>query len=109
MNTITEERQATSTDRFGNPLDPVVRYARGRILKSSDEEVVRMLRARRLIGEQVRRSGKESIFDLSGMNRGSAINHGQVRRSPRPSGGSPLMAFLLPGRRRRPPRRTPEP
>ena len=74
MNTITEERQATSTDRFGNPLDPVVRYARGRILKSSDEEVVRMLRARRLIGEQVRRSGKESIFDLSGMNRGSAIN-----------------------------------
>ncbi len=33
-----------------------------------------MLRARRLIGEQVRRSGKESIFDLSGMNRGSAIN-----------------------------------
>ena len=34
-------------DRFGNPVDPIVRYARGTILKSTDEEVQRMLRARR--------------------------------------------------------------
>ena len=32
-----------ATDRFGNRLDAIVRYARGGILKSSDEEVVRML------------------------------------------------------------------
>ena len=31
------------TDRFGNPVDPIVRYARGNILKSTDEEVQRML------------------------------------------------------------------
>ena len=49
------------TDRFGNPVDPIVRYARGSILKSTDEEVTRMLRARHIVGDRVRRMGKESI------------------------------------------------
>jgi L-seryl-tRNA(Ser) seleniumtransferase len=61
------------SDRFGNPVDPVVRYARGAILASSDEEVVRMLHARRVVGELVRTKGKEAVYDLSGMNRGSGI------------------------------------
>jgi L-seryl-tRNA(Ser) seleniumtransferase len=67
------ERMSVETDRFGNRLDAIVRYARGSILKSSDEEVVRMLRARQIVGERVRAGGKESIYDLSGMNRGSGI------------------------------------
>jgi L-seryl-tRNA(Ser) seleniumtransferase len=61
------------TDRFGNPVDPIVRYARGAILKSTDEEVQRMLRARHMVGERVRRLGKDSVYDLSGMNRGSGL------------------------------------
>ena len=61
------------SDRFGNPIDPIVRYARGSILKSTDEEVTRMLRARRLVGERVRAKGKDSVYDLSGMNRGSGL------------------------------------
>ena len=61
------------TDRFGNPLDPIVRYARGTILKSTDEEVTRMLRARQIVGDRVRAKGKDSVYDLSGMNRGSGI------------------------------------
>ena len=60
-------------DRYGNPLDPIVRYARGTILRSTDEEVARMLRARQLVGERVRTKGKDSVYDLSGMNRGSGI------------------------------------
>jgi L-seryl-tRNA(Ser) seleniumtransferase len=67
-----------STDRFGNPIDPVVGYARGTILKGTDEEVLRMLRARHLVGERVRSKGKESIFDLSGMNRGAGIGVEEV-------------------------------
>ena len=63
----------TTTDRFGNALDPIVRYARGAVLKGSDEEVQRMLHARHIVGELVRTGGKESVFDLSGMNRGSGI------------------------------------
>jgi L-seryl-tRNA(Ser) seleniumtransferase len=66
------------TDRFGNPFDPIVRYARGTILKSTDEEVTRMLRARHLVGERVRKLGKESVYDLSGMNRGSGITSNDV-------------------------------
>ena len=62
-----------ATDRFGNPIDPIVRYARGAILKSTDEEVARMLRARHLVAERVRRMGADSVYDLSGMNRGSGI------------------------------------
>ena len=61
------------TDRFGNPLDPIVRYARGTILKSTDEEVARMLKARQLVAERVRAKGMDSVYDLSGMNRGSGI------------------------------------
>ena len=40
-----------TTDRFGHPLDPIVGYARGPILKGTDEEVSRMLKARRMVGE----------------------------------------------------------
>jgi L-seryl-tRNA(Ser) seleniumtransferase len=63
----------SATDRFGNAIDPLVRYARGRILRSSDEEVARMLHARRVVGELVRTRGKDNVHDLSGMNRGSGI------------------------------------
>ncbi len=65
--------QSQPTDRFGNPLDPIVRYARGAILRSSDDEVRRMQRARHIVGEIVHAKGKEAVYDLSGMNRGSGI------------------------------------
>lgn len=69
---------APATDRYGNPIDPIVRYARGGILKGTDEEVKRMLRARQMVGERVRDKGKESVYDLSGMNRGSGLGAGEV-------------------------------
>jgi len=67
-----------SQDRFCNHVDPIVRYARGTILKSTDEEVARMLHARHIVGERVKSKGKESIYDLSGMNRGSGIKTDDV-------------------------------
>lgn len=70
--------EVPATDRFGNPVDPIVRYARGTILKGTDEEVKRMLRARHLVGERVRTKGKDSIYDLSGMNRGGGVTTGDV-------------------------------
>ena len=67
------ESANVETDRFGSPLDPIVRYARGSILAGTDQEVARMLLARQIVGSIVRAKGKEGIFDLSGMNRGSGI------------------------------------
>src|ERR1051325_11492709 len=68
-----ESTAAVETDRFGNPVDSIVRYARGGILAGTDDEVTRMLRARQIVGAIVRAKGKEGIFDLSGMNSGSGI------------------------------------
>ena len=72
-NPARETAANAETDRFGNPLDAIVRYARGGILAGTDQEVVRMLRARAMVGAIVRAGSKESIYDLSGMNRGSGI------------------------------------
>ncbi|HZO14698.1 MAG TPA: hypothetical protein VFB62_15600 [Polyangiaceae bacterium] len=66
------------TDAFGNPFDPIVGYARGSILKSTDEEVQRMLKARHMVGERVRTKGKDSIYDLSGMNCGAGLTEDEV-------------------------------
>jgi L-seryl-tRNA(Ser) seleniumtransferase len=66
------------TDRFGNAFDPIVGYARGAILKSTDEEVQRMLKARYLVGNRVRTKGLASIYDLSGMNRGAGLTDAEV-------------------------------
>jgi len=73
-----DQAKTPQTDRFGNPVDPIVRYARGAILKSTDEEVTRMLRARQIVGERVRSKGQDSVYDLSGMNRGSGITSDDV-------------------------------
>ena len=63
----------SDTDRFGNAIDPIINYARGSILRGTDEEVARMLRARQLVAERVRSTGLESVYDLSGMNRGGGL------------------------------------
>jgi L-seryl-tRNA(Ser) seleniumtransferase len=68
----------TPTDRFGNPFDPIVGYARGTILQSTDQEVQRMLKARQMVGERVRAKGLDSIYDLSGMNRGAGLTDAEV-------------------------------
>jgi L-seryl-tRNA(Ser) seleniumtransferase len=66
------------TDSFGNPFDPIVGYARGSILESTDEEVARMLKARQMVGDRVRTKGAESVYDLSGMNRGAGLTEEEV-------------------------------
>jgi L-seryl-tRNA(Ser) seleniumtransferase len=86
------QRHAISaTDSFGNAIDPIVRYARGKILASTDEEVQRMLRARHIVGALVRNKGKESVYDLSGMNRGSGIT---VEDVPQLTSHVPFFAYF---------------
>jgi L-seryl-tRNA(Ser) seleniumtransferase len=64
---------ASDRDRFGHPIDPTVGYARGAILKGTDEEVRKTLRARQLVGARVEGHGRDAVYDLSGMNRGAAL------------------------------------
>jgi L-seryl-tRNA(Ser) seleniumtransferase len=69
----TQRPGAGETDLYGNAIDPIVRYARGAILRGTEDEVRRMLRARHMVGTRVREMGRRSIHDLSGMNRGSGL------------------------------------
>ncbi len=69
---------ANATDRFGHALDPIVGYARGTILKGTAEEVQRMIKARHMVGDRVRTKGRDSVYDLSGMNRGAGLTEDEV-------------------------------
>lgn len=66
-------------DRFGNPIDPTVGYARGRVLAGTDEEVAKTLRARALVRERIERHGVDAVYDLTGMNRGAALTAEDVK------------------------------
>lgn len=66
-------------DRFGNVIDPTVAYARGQVLRGTDEEVAKTLRARRLVRERIEGHGVDSVYDLTGMNRGAALTAEDVK------------------------------
>ena len=70
---MTELGTATA-DRFGNPLDPGVGYARGTILRGTDEEVAKTLHARRLVRRRIETHGVDGVYDLTGMNRGAGLS-----------------------------------
>src|SRR5690606_42094610 len=72
------EAATSPSDRFGHPIDPIVGYARGPVLRSTDEEVQRMLKARRMVGERVCAHGLDGVYDLSGMNRGAGLREVEV-------------------------------
>ncbi len=66
-------------DRFGNPIDATVGYARGQVLRGTDEEVAKTLQARALVRERVEAHGVDSVYDLTGMNRGAALSAEDVK------------------------------
>jgi len=55
-----------AADRFGNPIDPSVGYARGRILASSTDEVRRLRHAQKVTGRLVSLGGPDSIGVFTG-------------------------------------------
>ncbi len=67
-------------DRFGNRIDSSVGYARGQILASDADELARTMHARRIIRDRVRRLGKDSVFDLSGLPRSFPLQPGDLSR-----------------------------
>lgn len=60
---------APDADRFGNPVDPVVRYARGQILAGEVEEARRQQQAYRLVRERFARLGDAGVHNLTGLIR----------------------------------------
>jgi L-seryl-tRNA(Ser) seleniumtransferase len=58
-----------TTDSFGNEIDPVVGFARGKIIKSSVDEARRLKNGQNIAAERVRRLGPESIGVFTGNQR----------------------------------------
>lgn len=58
-----------ATDSFGNPLDPVVGFARGAIIRSSVEEALRLRNGQAVAAKRVRQLGPESIGIFTGNQR----------------------------------------
>lgn len=69
----------TYTDRYGNPLDRTVGYARGNILKSSVEERQRLVQGQRIATKRLMEMGNESIGVFTGNLRAFPM---QVDRMP---------------------------
>src|SRR5688572_2340289 len=57
------------TDRFGNPLDPKVGYARGAIIVDEVSESLRQQRAYGIIRDRYARLGDAGVFNLTGLIR----------------------------------------
>lgn len=62
-------QQNPKTDSFGNPLDPIVGFARGQILRSSVDEARRLRQGQRVAAERVRRLGPASVGVFTGNQR----------------------------------------
>lgn len=58
-----------TTDSFGNPLDPIVGFARGTIIQSSVDEARRLRQGQKVAAERVRTLGPESVGVFTGNQR----------------------------------------
>lgn len=61
--------QKKNTDTLGNVLDPVVGFARGKIIQSSVDEARRLRQGQRVAADRVRQMGPESIGVFTGNQR----------------------------------------
>jgi L-seryl-tRNA(Ser) seleniumtransferase len=76
----TERKPAPRLDRFGNVVDPTVSYARGTILGSNADEVVRQRQAYAIARERRDRLGDDAIYNLTGLIRGFPFKEGDAAK-----------------------------
>ncbi len=62
------------TDRLGNPLAPGLPYARGTIVRSTDDDLRKLRHAWRLIEARIRKDGPEAVFNFTGLERGLRVD-----------------------------------
>ncbi len=61
-------------DRYGNAFAPGLPYARGSIIRSTEDDFVKLERARSVIARRIADRGPESIFNFSGLERGLPLS-----------------------------------
>lgn len=58
-----------NVDRFGNPLAPGLPYARGKIIRSTEDDVTKLRQAWRLIRARIDKDGPDAVFNFTGLER----------------------------------------
>jgi hypothetical protein len=86
---------AQERDRFGNPLDPAVGYARGQVLSSAAAETARHRHGSSLIRARVARHGAASIGIFTGNRRDFLLRPEDVSSLAEEWVGAPLFAPAL--------------
>ncbi|HEV8475179.1 MAG TPA: hypothetical protein VGR82_20570 [Methylomirabilota bacterium] len=64
----------TDRDAFGNVFAAGLPYARGEILRSTEDDFVKLDRARRVIARRIAAGGPEAVFNFSGLERGLPLD-----------------------------------
>ena len=67
-----------TTDRFGNELAAGLPYARGSIIRSTEDDFVKLERARRVIERRIAAGGREAIFNFSGLERSLPLEASEI-------------------------------
>jgi len=57
------------TDRFGNPIEGELPYARGKILRSTEDDYRKVTKAWRIIERRMKEKGNDGVFNFSGLER----------------------------------------
>jgi L-seryl-tRNA(Ser) seleniumtransferase len=68
----------TPADRFGNPLAPGLPYARGTIVRSTDDDLRKLRHAWTLIEARIRKDGPEAVLNLTGLERRLQVEPGDL-------------------------------
>jgi len=67
-----------TTDRFGNAFAAELPYARGSIIRSTEDDFVKLQRARGVIERRIAAGGPEAIFNFSGLERGLPLEASEL-------------------------------
>ena len=67
-----------ATDRFGNPLAAGLPYARGTILRSTEDDFTKLRQAWQIIRARIQKDGADSVFNFTGLERGLRIDPSDV-------------------------------
>lgn len=67
-----------SVDRFGNRYAAGLPYARGRIVASTHDDVRKLRHAWQVMKQRIRRHGRDSLFNFSGLERARPVQPGDL-------------------------------
>jgi L-seryl-tRNA(Ser) seleniumtransferase len=67
-----------STDRFGNPLAAGLPYARGTIVRGTEDDFAKLQHAWQFIKRRVHKDGVEAVFNLTGLERSLRLDPSEL-------------------------------